>query len=106
MENDPSKGTNGAIAAELRAERSAVRISFDALAERTGISKRTLLRIFNGQRAATMNYLETICDEMGVPMSVVMRRAEKRLASQLDEWTLAASEHAYDPEDQLMGESD
>ena len=79
LEKDPEKGLNGAIAAELRAERSAQRITFDALADLTKISKRTLLRVFGGERHITSAYLETICEELGLPMSVIVKRAERRL---------------------------
>ncbi|MSS85004.1 helix-turn-helix transcriptional regulator [Actinomycetaceae bacterium WB03_NA08] len=79
LDNDPASGMNAAIAAELRAERSAQQITFDDLAQRTEISKQTLLRIFNGKRAVTMAYLEAICVEFNVAMSDIMQRAERRL---------------------------
>jgi transcriptional regulator with XRE-family HTH domain len=39
-----------AVAAELRAERSRLRVSYPDLAEASGIPRNTLLRYLNGQR--------------------------------------------------------
>lgn len=96
IEKDPARGLNAAIAAELRAERAASRMSFDELAERTGISKRTLLRLLNGERAVTMAYLETICEELGVTMSAIAARAEARMSE--ERFILAASSEDVDSE--------
>lgn len=90
VEKDPARGLNGAIAAELRAERAAMKITFDDVAERSGLSKRTVLRLFNAERAVTMAYLEAVCEAMGVQMSHITERAEARLRD--ESWILAAKE--------------
>lgn len=79
VEKDPSVGINAAVAAELRAERGAQKITVDALAQRSGIPKRTLLRLLNAERGITLGPLAAITEALDVPMSLVVSRAEERL---------------------------
>lgn len=107
IEMDHSRGLNGAIAGELRAERSRRRITFDALSARTGISKRTLIRVLNGERAINMAVLESICEALGVPPSDLIKIAQARLeesaVSDLG-YTLAADDTDYESENEAMME--
>ena len=79
IELDHAKGLNGAIAGELRAERGRQRVTFDALADRTDISRRTLIRLLNGERAINMATLESISEALGVVPSEIIRAAEAQL---------------------------
>lgn len=101
IEMDHGRGLNGAIAGELRAERSRRRVTFDALAERTGVSKRTLIRVLNGERAISMAVLESICEALGVVPSELIHIAQTRLEdSAMSDlgYTLAASDADIDSE--------
>lgn len=80
IEVDPAKGLNGAIAGELRAERGRAQMTFDALAERTHVSRRTLIRLLNGERPISMATLEAICEAFDVLPSDVLASAQDRLA--------------------------
>ena len=79
VEKDPSAGINAAVAAELRAERGAQKVTVDALAQRSGIPKRTLLRLLNAERGIALGPLAAIAEALGVPASLVVSRAEERL---------------------------
>ena len=77
---DPAKGLNAAVAAELRAERVAQEVTFDALTERVSLSKSTLLLLFNARRLISIEALVEIADALGVSVLEIVERAEKRLA--------------------------
>ena len=79
MSKDPSVGINAAVAAELRAERGAQKITVEALAQRSGVPKRTLLRLLNAERGIAMEPLAAIAGALNVPVSLVVSRAEERL---------------------------
>ena len=79
IEKDPSVGINAAVAAELRAERGAQKITVEALAQRSGVPKRTLLRLLNAERGIAMEPLTAIAGALNVPVSLVVSRAEERL---------------------------
>lgn len=100
IELDHGRGLNGAIAGELRAERARRRVTFDALATRSGISKRTLIRMLNGERAINMASLEAICEVLGAPPSRIIVAAQTRLEEAMSDYgyTLAASDADYDAE--------
>ena len=105
IEMDHAKGLNGAIAGELRAERSRKRITFDELHEHTDISRRTLIRLLNGERAINMASLESICRALEVSPSEVIANAQEQLAKERDAmsqegYTLAASDEDFE-EDML-----
>ncbi|WP_161512738.1 helix-turn-helix domain-containing protein [Actinomyces howellii] len=80
FEKDPSAGLNAAVAAELRAERSAQKMTIDILAARSGIPKRTLLRLLNAERGVTLASLFAIASALTVDVVVIVQRAEERLA--------------------------
>lgn len=77
---DPAKGLNAAVAAELRAERVAQEVTFDALTERVSLSKSTLLLLFNARRLISIEALVEIADALGVSALEIVERAERRLA--------------------------
>lgn len=105
IEKDPSVGINAAVAAELRAERGAQKITVEALAQRSGVPKRTLLRLLNAERGIAMEPLTAIAGALNVPVSLVVSRAEERLereaAADVDQEDLgrwAAHDPGTDPE--------
>ena len=76
---DPTAGLNGAVAAELRAERAAKEISFEAIDERVSMSYRTLLRLFSAERFITIEALVEIAAALGVSVLEIVERAERRV---------------------------
>jgi DNA-binding helix-turn-helix protein len=76
---DPAVGLNGAVAAELRAERAAKGITFDALTERVSLSKSTLLLLFNARRLISLEALVEITSALGISVIEIVERAENRL---------------------------
>lgn len=81
ISKDPAEGLNGAVAAELRAERAAQRMTVDTLVARSGVSRSTLLRVLNAERAIAVESLQDIARALGVASSTLVRRAERRLES-------------------------
>ncbi|PHP52566.1 helix-turn-helix domain-containing protein [Actinomyces ruminis] len=79
-DKDPSIGLNAAVAAELRAERAAQQLTVEALAGRSGIPKRTLLRLLNAERAISLDALQALADAFGLQMSALITRGEERLS--------------------------
>ncbi|WP_136192012.1 helix-turn-helix domain-containing protein [Actinomyces procaprae] len=79
-DKDPSVGLNAAVAAELRAERAAQQLTVEALVGRSGIPKRTLLRLLNAERAISLDALQALADAFGVRMSALIARGEERLS--------------------------
>lgn len=75
---DPATGLNGAVAAELRAERAAKGITFDAITERVSLSKSTLL-LFNARRLISLEPLVEITGALGISVIEIIERAENRL---------------------------
>lgn len=82
LHRDPSAGINAALAAELRAERAAQQMTVDALAERSGVPKRTLIRLLNAERAIAVEPLCDIAGAFGVSVTTLVGRAERRLSEQ------------------------
>ena len=70
---------NDAVAAELRAERGAKRLTVDQLANNAGMVKGTLLRYLNGQREIPIPALYHISKALGVEPQEVMDRASRRV---------------------------
>lgn len=72
---------NQAVAAELRAQRARVRISFDELTERTGYAKTTVFNYLNGKRDIPIPALANICQALDIRMDDVfvyaLKAAEK-----------------------------
>jgi transcriptional regulator with XRE-family HTH domain len=81
VEKDPAKGLNAALAATLNGERAAAGLTFDALAARTGISKRTLLRqLSTMERHIDVSHVAVIAEQFGLTAAEVFVMAEARLA--------------------------
>lgn len=66
MPPDPSTGALRETIAQLRAEHS---WSYDQLAERSGLSRRTLIEIEQGRAVATLNTLHALAHAFGTPVS-------------------------------------
>lgn len=77
---------NEAVAAELRAERSALtpKVSVDALALKSGVPKRTLVRMLKAERNINVVMLRAIAQGLGVEPAEIMRRAERRMSNASD----------------------
>ncbi|MFT4124424.1 MAG: helix-turn-helix transcriptional regulator [Microbacteriaceae bacterium] len=68
-----------AVAAELRAERAARKLTFKALVATTGLHETTLVRYFKGERDIPMTMLAKICRGLGVDPSTLLDDAAKRV---------------------------
>ena len=68
-----------AVAAVLRGERAAQRITFDELAVRSDLDKSTVLRMLNNQRDMKMAQFSALCGALGVSSVDVMAAAEARV---------------------------
>lgn len=64
-----------AFAAELRAERGRKQIGFDEIAAKTGINKRTLFRLFDGERDLRAKHLIVIAEALDVTPQDLITRA-------------------------------
>lgn len=74
----PRDGINAAVAATLNGERVAAGLTFDELAARTGISKRTLMRLLSTvERDIDVNVLAAIADVFGLTPAQTIARAEE-----------------------------
>ena len=73
------KQFNAAVAAELRAERAAKKITVDALATSSGMPKGTLLRYLNAQRDIPVPALADIASALGIDPALVLDRASARV---------------------------
>ena len=80
VEKDPGKGLNAALAATLNGERVASGMTFDELAAKTGISKRTLLRqLSTTERHIDISHVAVIARAFGLSVVEVLARAEERM---------------------------
>lgn len=64
-----------AFAAELRAERARKQVTFDELAKTSGINKRTLMRLFDGERDLRAKQLVLISGALDVAPQDIITRA-------------------------------
>jgi DNA-binding XRE family transcriptional regulator len=67
------------VAAQVRAERAAARLTGAKMIEKTGLSRSTYLRIENGTRIADAVEIGQICSALGMPVSEFFHRVEARL---------------------------
>lgn len=80
VEKDPAKGLNAALAATLKGELAASGMTFDKLAEETGISKRTLLRkLSTMERTLDIDEAAAIAAVFGLTLGKAMIAAEERM---------------------------
>jgi transcriptional regulator with XRE-family HTH domain len=63
----------GALRSEFRRRRSDAGLTFDALAEKTGVSRRTLISIENGQSNGSVETWYHIAGALDIDMSELMR---------------------------------
>lgn len=68
-----------AVAAQIRAERAAAGLTQRQVMDRSGLPKSTYLRMESGERVADVGQLAAFCSAVGVPLSVLLARAEDRL---------------------------
>lgn len=71
-----------AFAAEIRAERTAKRMTQAELAKRAGLGLSTIGRIEKEEREATTTQLWKICTALGITVTELAVRAERRIQSQ------------------------
>ena len=80
VEKDPGKGLNAALAATLNGERVASGMTFDELAAKTGISKRTLLRqLSTMERHIDIADAANIAAQFGLSLARALDMADERM---------------------------
>lgn len=67
-----------ALGRQIAAERVAIKMSQEALAERVGISKKSVTRYEQGERDVPFGTLVAMADALGVPVSQLLRSSEAR----------------------------
>ena len=73
-------GLNAAIAATLNGERVALGLTFDDLADKSGISARSLKRYLSStDRDIKVDVLARVAQAMDISVDEVIRRADQRL---------------------------
>lgn len=96
IEKDPTKGLNAAVAAVLNGERAAQGMTFDDLAQHSGLSKSTLLRLLGSnlekRRDIDVAQLAAIAFALALDPTDVFADAVARMERQArvrpDEFTL------------------
>ena len=91
MDMHTSKGSNArkhsplslALAAQLRAEMGAARVSTRALAKDSGVPERTLARLVSGERSIDVAQLDMLSRALGITMAAMLAKAEERVAAGL-----------------------
>ena len=68
------------MAQQLRAERAASGMTVDQLAEKSGVPKRTLMRLLNEQRGIDIAHLASLADAVGLTLAEFVGRATARLS--------------------------
>jgi DNA-binding helix-turn-helix protein len=81
-DRNPAGGLNGALAAVLRGERAAQRLSLDRLAASSQVSRRTLIRLLNAERSMGLEQAAAIAGALGLRLPDALERAEERLAAE------------------------
>ena len=79
MVTDSTDATE-AVAAELRAERAAARLTVEELADLSGVHRGTLLRYLNAKRDIPVSTLVQIAEGLGVPAHLILERASERMS--------------------------
>lgn len=64
------------VAAILKREHEQSDLSYQQIAEATGLSKMTVLRVMNGRRPITALYLHLLCTVMGIKAGDVLNEAD------------------------------
>lgn len=68
----------GAVGRQIAAERVAIKMSQETLAERVGISKKSVTRYELGERDPQLGTLVAIADALGVPVTQLLLAAAAR----------------------------
>lgn len=83
---NPSHGLNAAVADTLNGERVASGLTFDQLAEATGISKRTLMRLLSKkERHIDVSVLSALAEAFHMSPTQVIRQARERMSRAADD---------------------
>jgi len=69
---------SSAVAAQIRAERAAARMTRKQMVEASGIPLSTYRRLETGERVADATQLARLCGAFGLPISEFFRRVEQR----------------------------
>lgn len=69
----------GAVAAQLRAERAASGLTIDDLTARTTLGRASVFRYLSGERDIKMSALFELANALGVSVGELIRRAEQRM---------------------------
>jgi transcriptional regulator with XRE-family HTH domain len=67
-----------AIAAEMRAEKSAQKLGYEEIKDASEIPLRTLTRYFKGERSMNAEHFLLLCDALGVTPADIIARARAR----------------------------
>lgn len=100
--NDPDMSLNDALAATLNGERVRAGLTFDALATKSGISKRQLMRLLStAERDIDVPVLDTL--------AAVFHTSSSQLVADAEEWRSRPSGDTHEvperaPENQRSGE--
>lgn len=70
--------TSQAIAAQIRAERSARNITKDEMIRQTGIGRSTYFDLERGDKPIDVSQLAAVCEVLGISLGEFMHRAEVR----------------------------
>ena len=72
---------NGAVAAILRGRKSEKLLTYEQLAERTGMSVRTVKRLLHDQTDIALGHLVKFADAFDTTAYEIMQKADQSLAS-------------------------
>lgn len=67
------------VAELLTKQKDALGITFDALADRTGFGRATVVRLLAGERAINLRYLRTLCAALNLDMLEILDSANKHV---------------------------
>lgn len=81
VEKNHAAGWNAAVAAQIRAERAAAGLTLDQLAEKSGIPKRTLIRLINAERAIDVAHLAAVAEVFDLSLAELLDRARSRVVT-------------------------
>ena len=79
QKSDTGDTFNDHLAAAFRAERAAQNLTYEELEYRSGVAKRTLIRLLNGERVIKADQMIAIADAYEIPLSDLIAQAERRM---------------------------
>lgn len=79
MNKEPSKGLNGALSAQIRAERGAAGLTVVELAAAIGVSKSKMLAMLKPSIGIDIPELAALSDVFGIEPVELMKRAQARV---------------------------